>query len=107
MTIVPAKSGTARVALSYMKEILIRATGGVAAILTHKDLGASLAIGILLVNAVNLPHVGLQRAALGEGLLTQLTLVRADSCSRRTHVHANEYKTPESSECWADGHATS
>lgn len=80
--VVPAEGGTARVALSHMEEILIRAAWGVTTILTHKDLGASLAVGILLVNAVNLPHVGLQRAALCEGFLAQLTLVGTDTCSR-------------------------
>lgn len=80
--VVPSQGGTTRVALSHVEEVLIRAARGVTAILTHKDLGASLAVGVLLVDAVNLPHVRLQRATLGEGLLTQLTLVGTDTCSR-------------------------
>lgn len=80
--VVPAEGRTTRVALSHMKEVLIRATRGVTAVLTHKDLGASLAVGILLVNTVNLPHMGLQRAPLCEGFLAQLTLVRTDTYIR-------------------------
>lgn len=58
--IVPAQGGTARVALPHMEEIFIRAARGVTTILTHKNLRASLAVGVLLVDAMNLPHVGLQ-----------------------------------------------
>lgn len=32
------------------------------------------------MDAVDLPHVRLQRASLREGLLAELTLVRADTC---------------------------
>lgn len=69
--------------LPHMEEVLIRAAGGVTTILTHKDFGTSLAVGVLLVNAVDLPHVGLQRTSLCEGFLAELTLVGADACSNR------------------------
>lgn len=68
--IVPAEGRTAGVTLPNMEKVLIWAARRVTAVLTDKDLGASLAVGILLVDAVDLPHVGLQRASLSEGFLT-------------------------------------
>lgn len=80
-TVVPAESRAARVALSHMEEVLIRPAWCITTILTHKDLGASLAVSILLMYAMNLSHMGLQRATLCESFLTQLTLVGTDTCS--------------------------
>lgn len=57
--VVPAKRGTPWMALPHVKEVLIRAAGCITTILTHKDFGASLTVGILLMNAMNLPHVRL------------------------------------------------
>lgn len=79
--VVSAEGGAPWVALLHMQEVFIRAAGGVAAVFTHKDLGASLSIGVLLVNAVNLSHVGLEGASLREGFVTQLTLIRANTCN--------------------------
>ena len=81
--VVPAEGGTAGMTLSHVEEVLIWTTGGVTTVLTHEDLGTSLTVSILLVNAVNLPHMGFQRAALREGFLTQLTFVGTDTCSKR------------------------
>lgn len=81
--IIPAEGRASRVTLPHMEEVLIRAARGVTTILAHKDFGASLAVGVLLMDAVDLPHVRLQRAALCEGFLTQLALVRADACGNR------------------------
>lgn len=80
--IIPAEGGASRMALSHVEEVLIGAARGVTTVLAHEDLGASLAVGVLLVDAVDLPHVRLQRAALREGFLTELTLVRADPCDK-------------------------
>lgn len=68
-------------ALPHVEEVLVRSAGRVAAVLADKDLGAALAVRVLLLHAVDLPHVGLQGAALGKGLLAQLTLVGTDTCS--------------------------
>lgn len=57
--VVATQGRAARVALPHMEEVLIRMVGGVATVLTNKDLGASLAVGILLVDAMDLPHVRL------------------------------------------------
>lgn len=81
--IISTESRTTWVMLSHMKEVLIRATWCIAAILTHKDFRPSLAVGILLVDTMNLPHVGLQRATLCESFLTQLTFVGTNTCRRR------------------------
>lgn len=80
--VVPAEGRTPGVTLSHMEEVLIRTVWGVTTILTHKDLGAPLTIGVLLVNTMNLPHMGLQRATLCECFLTQFTLVGTDTCSK-------------------------
>lgn len=80
--VVSAEGRAPRVALLHVQEVFIRAAGGVATVFTHKDLGTSLSIGVLLVNAVNLSHVGLEGASLCEGFLTQLTLVRTNTCNR-------------------------
>lgn len=78
--IIPAEGGASGMTLSHMEEVLVRAAWRVTAVLTHKDFGTSLAVGILLMDAVDLPHVRLQRTSLCEGFLTELTLVRADTC---------------------------
>lgn len=52
----------------------------VAALLTHVQLVAALLVGVRLGDTVDLLHVWLQWAALGEGLLTEGTLVWADPC---------------------------
>lgn len=79
--VVSTEGGASGVALLHMQEVFIRAAGGVTAVFTHKDLGTSLSIGVLLVNAVNLSHVGLEGASLREGFVTQLTFIRTNSCN--------------------------
>lgn len=51
-----------------------------ATLLAHVQLATALLIGVLLGDAVDLLHVRLQRAALSEGLLAQVTLVRPNTC---------------------------
>lgn len=51
-----------------------------AALLADVQLVASLLVGVLLGDAVDLLHVGLQGAALGEGLVAEGALVGTDSC---------------------------
>lgn len=84
-TVVAAQGGASRMALAYMEEVFIGSVGGEATVLAHKDLGAPLAIGVLLADTVDLPHVGLEGAPLGEGLFTQLTPVGTNACVR-AHV---------------------
>lgn len=84
--IIPAKGGASRMTLSHVEEVLVRATWGITTILTHKDFGTSLTVGVLLMDAVDLPHVRLQRASLREGLLAELTLVGPDPCNE-AHTH--------------------
>ena len=69
-------------ALTHVDKVLVGPVGGEAAVLAHEDLGTPLAVRILLVNAVDLALVGLQRAALREGLLAELTAVRSDACEQ-------------------------
>lgn len=52
----------------------------VAALLADVQLAAALLVGVLLGDTVDLLHVRLQGAALGEGLVAEGALVRADSC---------------------------
>lgn len=59
----------------------------VAALLAHVQLVAPLFVGVLQGDAVDLLHVGLQGAALGEGLVAQAALVGADACMKRLKGH--------------------
>lgn len=79
VAVVAAQGLAARVALAHVEEVLVGLVGRVAAVLAHEDLGATLAVGILLENAMDLPQVGLEGAALCEGLVAQLTTVRTDT----------------------------
>ena len=78
--VVPPQGRAAGVTLTHMQEVLLGPRGGEAAVFAHEDLGAALAVGVLLSHAVDLAQVRLQGAALGEGFLTQLTPVRPDTC---------------------------
>lgn len=60
-------------------EQLVLSSRRVAALLAHVQLVASLLVGVLLGDAVDLLHVGLQRAALGERLLAEGALVGTDT----------------------------
>lgn len=51
-----------------------------ATLFTDVQLAAALLVSVLLRDTVDLLHVGLQRAALGEGLLTETALVWTNTC---------------------------
>lgn len=68
--------------LTHVHEVLVGPTGSEAAVLTHKDLGAALPVRVLLPHAMDLAQMRLQRAALSEGLLAQLTPVWPDTCTQ-------------------------
>lgn len=61
-----------------VQEQIILRRRRVAALLAHVELVAALLVGVGLRDAVDLLHVGLQRAALGEGLLAEGALVWTD-----------------------------
>ena len=61
---------------SEVFEVCGRLTGCVAALLTRMRLAAALLVRVLQGKAVHLAAVRLERAALGEGLLTVVALVR-------------------------------
>jgi len=68
----------------------------VAALLAHVQLVAALLVGVLLAHAVDLLHVGLQRAALRERLVTQATLVGTHAWGgRREEVGGGEGRGEE------------
>ncbi len=81
--VITAQCRAAGVLLSDVEKVFVRPVGGEAAVLAHEDLGAPLAVCVLLPDAVDLPQVRLQRAALREGFLTQITAVRTDTCAQR------------------------
>lgn len=63
-----------------MDEQLVLSCRRVAALLADVQLVAPLLVGVLQGDAVDLLHVGLQGAALGEGLVAEAALVRTDAC---------------------------
>lgn len=69
-TVVAPQGGAARVALTHVEEVLFGTVGRVATVLAYKDLGAALAVGVLLAHTMDLPQVGFKGAALCEGLVT-------------------------------------
>lgn len=54
-----------------------------ATLLTHVELGPALLVRVLLLHAMDLLEVRLQRAALGEGLVTQTALVGPHTCRQQ------------------------
>lgn len=88
--VVTPKRGAARVLLSHVQEILVWSAGSEAAVLAHEDLGASLAVRVLLTHTVDLAQVRLQRASLRERFITQITPVRTDTCGERETVCVKE-----------------
>lgn len=82
--IVSPQGRAARMMLTNMDEIFIRSSRGEATVLAHKDLGAPLAVGILLPHPMDLPQVGLQGAALSEGFLTELTPIWPNALQQGT-----------------------
>lgn len=63
-----------------MDQQLVLSSRREAALLADVQLVASLLVGVLLGDAVDLLHVGLQGAALGKGLFAEGALVWTDSC---------------------------
>lgn len=79
----PLQQVTVGMKWAEVPEQLFLSPRRVAAFLTHVELVAALLVGVCLGDAVDLLHVGLQWAALGEGLLAEGALVRTDSCMER------------------------
>lgn len=63
-----------------MQDVALLALGRAATLLTHVQLGPPLLVGILLLHAMDLFEVRLQRAALCEGLVTQAAFVGPHTC---------------------------
>lgn len=61
-------------------QVLLRGAR-VAAVFTHIKFISPLFVGILLLHTVDLLQVGFQGAALGEGFVANLTLVRTNPCN--------------------------
>lgn len=66
--------------------VALRLAGGVAALLAHVYLRATLLIGVAVLDAVHLQAVGFEGAALREGLLAQIALVWAHACKGEVNV---------------------
>lgn len=79
------QQGAVRVKRVEMDKQRVLSCRCVAALLAHVQLVASLLVGVLQGDAVDLLHVRLQRAALGEGLVAEVALVWTDACMR-AHV---------------------
>lgn len=77
-----------------VEQQLVLSSCCVSAFFAHVQLVASLLVGVLQGDAVDLLHVGLQGAALGEGLLTEGALVRTDSCMKnlKNDIRVLEFK---------------
>lgn len=69
--------------LLEVQDVSLLTLRGAAALLTHVQLGPALLVRVLLLHAVDLLEVGLQRAALGEGLVTQAALVGPHTCGQQ------------------------
>lgn len=74
-------------------QVLLRGAR-VAAVLAHVQLVPPLLVGVLLLHAVDLLQVRLQRAALREGLVANLTLVRTNPCSGKTQGLPSRVMSP-------------
>lgn len=68
------------VVLLEVEDVALLALGRAAALLAHVQLGPPLLVRVLLLHTVDLLEVGLQRAALREGLVTQAALVGPHAC---------------------------
>lgn len=69
--------------LLEVQDVTLLTLRGAAALLTHVQLGPALLVRVLLLHTVDLLEVGLQRAALGEGLVTQAALVGPHTCGQQ------------------------
>lgn len=65
-----AQQWAVRVVLPEVQDVAFLALGRAAAFLAHVQLGPALFVRVLLLHAMDLLEVRLQRAALGEGLVT-------------------------------------
>ena len=68
---------------AQVAEVVFDAGGGMAALFADVQLGATFVEGEGECVAVDLPAVGLQGAALSEGLAARLAFVRANTCNKR------------------------
>lgn len=71
------------VAFLEVQDMTLLTLGCATALLTHVELGPALLVCILLLHSVDLLEVGLQRAALSEGLITQTALVGPHTCGQQ------------------------
>lgn len=71
--------GVLWVEMFEVHEVLARVGRGVAAVLTHVQLVPALLVGEVELEAVDLPPVGLQGAALGERFATGAAFVGTDT----------------------------
>lgn len=70
------------VVLLQVQDVALLALGRAATLLAHVQLGPPLLVRVLLLHAVDLLEMRLQRAALREGLVTQAALVGPHACGR-------------------------
>lgn len=68
------------VVLLQVQDVALLALGRAATLLAHVQLGPPLLVRVLLLHAVDLLEMRLQRAALREGLVTQAALVGPHAC---------------------------
>lgn len=68
------------VVLLQVQDVALLALGRAATLLAHVQLGPPLLVRVLLLHAVYLLEVGLQRAALREGLVAQAAFVGPHAC---------------------------
>lgn len=68
------------VVLLQVQDVALLALGRAATLLAHVQLGPPLLVRVLLLHAVYLLEVGLQRAALREGLVAQAAFVGSHAC---------------------------
>lgn len=79
------------VAFLEVKDMALLTLRCAATLLTHIQLGPALLICILLLHTVDLLEVRLQRAALGEGLVTQTALVGPHTCGQQGSASDRDY----------------
>lgn len=78
-----AQQWAVRVVFLEVQDMALLTLRSTATLLTHIQLGPALLIRILLLHTMDLLEVRLQRAALGEGLVTQTALVRPHTCGQQ------------------------
>lgn len=75
-----AQQRAVRVVLLQVQDVALLALGRAATLLAHVQLGPPLLVRILLLHAMDLLEMRLQRAALSEGLVTQAAFVGPHAC---------------------------